>query len=304
MAATTDTSPSFFTLTTLLSLSSTLLILALAYLALRLSLPTSGPTRAPPKTQLLFLWHAFDCLIHFTLEASFLYNCFFSYTSLTPSPPLSSVIPTSSFWMEVKGSIADLMRDSNVAAAKSMGLVGPADRSMTPQGVYFMGQSERLYGAFYGTSPTARLWQEYARADARWGGSDLGIISLELLTVFVMAPLSVGICYYLARAHGASVSGAERSGAQAKAWILMIVVATGELYGGFMTFAPEWLSGNSNLMTGNWMLLWLYLLFFNVLWVFIPGWVLWEAWGAVGGAFVGEKSVRTEKAVTRSKKAR
>jgi len=45
-----------------------------------------------------------------------------------------------------------------------------------------------------------------------------------------------------------------------------------------MTFAPEWLSGNTNLQGDDPVYLWLYLVFFNVLWVFIPFWVLWEAW--------------------------
>lgn len=65
----------------------------------------------------------------------------------------------------------------------------------------------------------------------------------------------------------------------------MIVLATGEIYGGFMTFAPEWLSGNANLSTGDWMHLWLYLVFFNGIWVVMPGWCLWVAWGEVSGAF-------------------
>lgn len=37
-----------------------------------------------------------------------------------------------------------------------------------------------------------------------------------------------------------------------------------------MTFCPEWLTGNINLDTSNFMYLWVYLVFFNMLWVFIP----------------------------------
>lgn len=62
------------------------------------------------------------------------------------------------------------------------------------------------------------------------------------------------------------------------AWFWMIVLATGELYGGFMTFAPEWLSGNPNLDTSNFMYLYVYLVFFNTLWVFIPIWILYEGY--------------------------
>jgi hypothetical protein len=42
-----------------------------------------------------------------------------------------------------------------------------------------------------------------------------------------------------------------------------------------MTFCPEWLVGSPNLDTSNFMYLWLYLIFFNTLWVFIPLWVIW-----------------------------
>jgi len=37
-----------------------------------------------------------------------------------------------------------------------------------------------------------------------------------------------------------------------------------------MTFCPEWLTGNLNLDTSNFMYLWVYLVFFNMLWVFSP----------------------------------
>lgn len=54
---------------------------------------------------------------------------------------------------------------------------------------------------------------------------------------------------------------------------------------GFMTFAPEWLTGNPNLDTSNFMYLWVYLVFFNMLWVFFPLWVLYEAYGNIQLAF-------------------
>jgi hypothetical protein len=54
---------------------------------------------------------------------------------------------------------------------------------------------------------------------------------------------------------------------------------------GFMTFCPEWLSGSQNLDTSNFMYLWVYLFFFNTLWVFIPLWVLHEAHGQISRAF-------------------
>lgn len=51
-----------------------------------------------------------------------------------------------------------------------------------------------------------------------------------------------------------------------------------------MTFAPEWLSNSPNLSTSNFMHLWVYLFFFNTLWVWIPLWVLYEAYGVIANA--------------------
>jgi len=52
-----------------------------------------------------------------------------------------------------------------------------------------------------------------------------------------------------------------------------------------MTFAPEWLSGNPNLDTSNFMYLWVYLFFFNMLWVWLPAWILYESYNNITLAF-------------------
>lgn len=217
--------------TTILSLLSTLAILAAAYMTSIYTLPTT----ASPKVRFLFIWHAFDALIHFILEGSFLYNCFFSYGPTLLTEPL------------------------------------------LPANVHFLGRVGRNYGAAYGQQWHSALWREYAKADGRWAGTDLTVVSLELLTVFVGGPLACWVCLQLVR---------ERWGS---AWFWMCVLATGELYGGefllvasfsslsvlclfwpgllietwiwftdwgflgFMTFVPEWLSGSPNLVTSNWM---------------------------------------------------
>ncbi|KAH0255390.1 ebp domain-containing protein, partial [Aureobasidium melanogenum] len=211
--------------TTTLSLLSTLAILAAAYLTSLYTLPITASTR----TRFLFIWHAFDALIHFILEGTFLYNCFFSFGPTLLTEPL------------------------------------------LPANVYFLGRAGRNYGAAYGEHWHSALWREYAKADRRWAGTDL--------TVLVK----------------------ERWGS---AWFWMCVLATGELYGvrvasgdgwfdcrtdhsarsGFMTFVPEWLSGSPNLVTSNWMYKWVYLFFFNTLWVWIPLWILYQGYGVFTSA--------------------
>ncbi|KAI9891725.1 MAG: hypothetical protein M1814_002475 [Vezdaea aestivalis] len=89
----------------------------------------------------------------------------------------------------------------------------------------FLSQPLRKYGSFYGTSPTAKLWQEYAKADRRWGEADLTIISLELLTVLGAGPLATYVCYCMQKRDD-------------RMWYWMTILATAELYGGSGRFAP------------------------------------------------------------------
>lgn len=116
-----------------------------------------------------------------------------------------------------------------------------------------------------------------------------GVVSLELLTVFVVGPMACLVCYDIAKKNP-------------RANILMIILATAELYGGrypfciaislfadrglgFMTFCPEWLTGNVNLDSSNFMYLWVYLVFFNMLWVFIPFYAIYVASTDIFNAF-------------------
>ena len=52
-----------------------------------------------------------------------------------------------------------------------------------------------------------------------------------------------------------------------------------------MTFAPEWLTGSQNLDTSNFMFLWVYLFFFNMLWVVFPIYALYISYKDIGNAF-------------------
>lgn len=186
--------------TTILSLSLTVVLLGLAYtLSLRV-LPSTSTNR----TRVLFIWHAFDSLIHFLLEGSFLWNCFTTYVNVTKPELLSALID------------------------HAAGNLDGRHLLVTAPGVHFMGREDRLYGPAYGNSFFAKLWQVYAQADRRWGGADLGVVSLECLTVFIGAPLAAYVCYLLT-CEG-DVGPSKRLGGRVGFW--MTVLATGELYGG------------------------------------------------------------------------
>lgn len=54
---------------------------------------------------------------------------------------------------------------------------------------------------------------------------------------------------------------------------------------GYMTFMPEWLVGSINLNTSNWMYKWIFLAFFNGLWVVIPLYAIYVAADDIFDAF-------------------
>ncbi|KAL8669532.1 MAG: hypothetical protein Q9168_005876 [Polycauliona sp. 1 TL-2023] len=263
--------PSLCSLTTVLSLLFSLAILFAAILLSRRLLPHASPRHY----LLLHTWHLFDFLVHTIFEGSFLYHSFFSYTALPAASPSGDY---------------------------------PHPASLTSSGkAAFLGQAHRRYGAAHSSFPTALLWQEYARADTRWANTDTNIISIELLTVLIAGPLACYICYLLQTLRHPEVSSStsnkttahhpkdDHSARAARLWFLVIVLATGEIYGGFMTFAPEWLSGNASLSTGHWMYLWLYLAFFNGIWIVMPGWCLWVAWREMSRAFAGKYREKSRK---------
>jgi hypothetical protein len=53
------------------------------------------------------------------------------------------------------------------------------------------------------------------------------------------------------------------------------------LLSGWMTFCPEWLTGSPNLMTRNAIYLWVYMVFYNGIWVVAPAAMLYQAWKAL-----------------------
>lgn len=176
--------------------TTTLVSLAAAASIVVVAYATSCKALAPTTSgalRFLFIWHLADALCHFILEGSFLYHCFFSYV------------------------------ESHL----------PEAQALVPSPFNFLGHGEtRVYGPQSGgVNPFAQLWMVYARADKRWGGADLGVISLELLTVFFDGPVALYVAYLIAKK-------------DAKASFWMIVLATCELYGGkCLCMFPAALSG-------------------------------------------------------------
>ncbi|XP_036313599.1 emopamil-binding protein-like isoform X2 [Pipistrellus kuhlii] len=111
----------------------------------------------------------------------------------------------------------------------------------------------------------ASLWKEYGKADARWLHFDPTIVSVEILTVALDGFLAVVLVYAILKE-------------KYYRHFIQITLCVCELYGGWMTFSPEWLMGSPSLSTNHWLYLWVYLVFFNGLWVLVPGLLLWQSW--------------------------
>ncbi|XP_071402221.1 emopamil-binding protein-like [Centroberyx affinis] len=114
----------------------------------------------------------------------------------------------------------------------------------------------------------AELWKEYGKADQRWLFSDPTIVSLELLTVILDTFLALLLIYAILRD-------------KYYRHFVQISLCVCELYGGWMTFCPDWLVGSPNLNTSSRLYLWVYLVFFNGIWVLVPVLLLRQSWSAL-----------------------
>ncbi|KAH9969889.1 Emopamil binding protein-domain-containing protein [Russula dissimulans] len=94
-----------------------------------------------------------------------------------------------------------------------------------------------------------RLGREYVKADSRWGTADPTIVSLELVTVFIAAPLELLVVYQIVKQDRARYY-----------WI--VVVSAIELY------------GNPHLNTSNLFYFWVYLVFSNGIFAVMDVWLL------------------------------
>lgn len=121
------------------------------------------------------------------------------------------------------------------------------------------------------TGVFAEMWKEYTLADTRWGVADPTVVSLEILTVLGGVPL----CWYI-------LSLLVKNDPARHYWIVVLSVA--ELYGGWMTFCPEWLTGSPSLNTSNALFLWVYLVFMNSIWVVIPLWLMVDSYNHIAGS--------------------
>jgi len=125
------------------------------------------------------------------------------------------------------------------------------------------------------------VWTEYGKSDYRWLYSDPGIVSMELATVTMEAPLSWLILYLIVKD---------------SCWkhVVQFIISFGELYGLFMTFVPEWLYGSPNLDGSTFLYYWVYL-GSNIPWLIIPGYLTFQSMVEMANALELVKNNKTQK---------
>ncbi|CAG8564183.1 13423_t:CDS:2 [Ambispora gerdemannii] len=111
----------------------------------------------------------------------------------------------------------------------------------------------------------AELWKEYGKADSRWLIAEPTVVSIEIPTFIVCGPLSVLVLWAIIKDHPIRHP-------------LQFLLCTCELYGGYLTWMPEYLTGNKSLATDNPLYLWVYMVLFNGLWVLVPMFLLIQSW--------------------------
>jgi hypothetical protein len=168
--------------------------LATAYaLSLRVLPRTSGP-----KARVLFIWHLFDALIHFIFEGSFLWNCFFVHA---PHPSGNR-----------RGS------------------------AFLPPDVHFLGRRDRTYGAAHGSGRVFAALAASTRARTAAGRAPTLPLSASRSSPCASAgPLALWCAEMVRRAEREREHAVGRKnvvGTVNRKWFWMVVLATGELYGG------------------------------------------------------------------------
>ena len=126
-------------------------------------------------------------------------------------------------------------------------------------------------GAERSTNPLAFIWREYGRADRRWMQyADAEVLAVEFPTVLLMGPGAL-LCLYatLYRTQWKNLA--------------IVLVSWCEIIGGWYTFASCFTNAAykpelpSPLDTSSPWLFWVLLVFMNVVWVVVPGVLLFDA---------------------------
>ncbi|KAK0386242.1 hypothetical protein NLU13_6079 [Sarocladium strictum] len=133
---------------------------------------------------------------------------------------------------------------------------------------YFVHHQGRLAGM---QTLFAQLWKYYSLADSRYITLDNFTVVIEFLTALIWGPLSWLTVY--------SITARSPS-----RHILQIIMCVAHIYGVVLYFGTEYrnekLTGDSASLP-DFLFYWVYYVGFNIVWAFVPAWLLWDSWMAI-----------------------
>lgn len=120
-----------------------------------------------------------------------------------------------------------------------------------------------------------QLWKEYSLSDSRYLTQDSFLVPMESVTAFLWGPLSYFIAYGVVTSHPLRHP-------------LTIIVAGGQIYGDILYFATshfEMLVDKREFCRPENFYYFMYYVFFNAIWIVIPGYLLVSSVRATSAAF-------------------
>ncbi|PQE15422.1 ebp domain-containing protein [Rutstroemia sp. NJR-2017a BVV2] len=134
-----------------------------------------------------------------------------------------------------------------------------------------------------------QLWKEYALSDSRYMSSDPFLLTIESWTVILWGPLSYVVAIFIVK------DSPFRHSVQA-------LVSTGEFYGNLLylltSLLDEKFSGISYYRPEPFYF-WVYFVFMNSIWLFVPAYCLYDSVMASARSFVAPRSI--ERGINRKK---
>jgi len=208
--------------------------LFVGYVLSGLTLPLVAlPKSASRRARQMYSWLVFDLGIHTIHESVFLYQ--------------------------------NIVAHRPVSASGTSGSPSARVRPWLPSGVHVWADPTRAYGAYTSDSPWAAIWTDYGRADRRWAGPDLQVVTVEVIMCLFGTVLTV-LALWLIHADGGKIT--------ARAAFPVMVMSVMELLGYWSLFAPELMTGAPNFDLTKMEHIVVHLGIMNAIWLFFPLWCL------------------------------
>ncbi|KAF9604200.1 hypothetical protein IFM89_004775 [Coptis chinensis] len=119
----------------------------------------------------------------------------------------------------------------------------------------------------------AEVWKEYSKGDSRYAGRDSGVVSVEGITAVIEGPACLLTVYAIAK------KASYRD-------VLQIAISLGQLYGTAVYFITSFLEGDNFASSPYYY--YLYYVFMNSFWVWIPTLIVIRSWKRICTAFQAE----------------